>query len=543
MYQFSKKIFKRFAPASIDRLAEKHKIGIKYVIAGGTSAVVDLGLLYIFTEIIGLWYLFSAAIAFIFGLLASFTLHKFWTFREHSLRRMKKQFIFFSALSVLNVCLNIILLYLAVDVLHIWYMAAQFVIMGMLALLNFALNKTVTFRHENKTGKNILIATGIYPPDIGGPATYTKTLYEELPKLAWGVKVITYSDMSKLEVRSKKSENIYCVSRKQSKFLRYFKYFWQVLKLLNWANTVYVQGPVSEGWPVYWACKLRGRRYILKVVGDYAWEQFQNSERRDVALPRLNTEFVTVDEFQNKKFDAKTERKRKIEQKVAQNAYQIIVPSEYLKKIVMQWGVAAEKITVVYNAVEFQDVQAIDKPAGEKWLVSVGRLVPWKGMDTLIEIMPALLQLEPNLKLKIIGDGPEREKLEVRSKKLEVNGKVRMLGRLTHEQTLAYLKAADVFVLNTGYEGLPHTVLEAMYCGVPVITTPSGGNGEVIQNGSNGLLVEYNNLEQWQEAILKLLRDENLVRTFVQNAKENLIKFQRQMMIETVVQIFSQLMI
>jgi len=556
MYQFSKKLFKRFAPQSVVRLTERYKIGIKYIIAGGTAAAVDLGLLFVLTEIVGLWYLLSAAIAFVCSLLTSFLLHKFWTFRENSLRRMRKQFIFFTTLAFLNLGMDILLLYIAVDFLHLWYMAAQFVIMGGLALLNFVLNKTVTFRHENKHGKNILLATGIYPPDIGGPATYVKTLEEELPKYGFHVKVVTYSDLGNSEIRNKQSENVFCVSRQQSKPLRYFKYFWRVLKLLNWANVVYTQGPVSEGLPVYWACKLRGRKYILKIVGDYAWEQFQNAknkaERRDVALPRLNVEFVTLDEFQDKKFDSKTERKRSIEHKIARNADKIIVPSRYLKKIVKQWGVAEDRITVVYNAVNLAAVAPQvsvtstrfpqPKNPGEKWLVSVGRLVSWKGMDMLIEIMPALLIVEPTLKLIIIGDGPEREQLEVSSKKLAVDAQVEMTGRLQHEQTLAYIKAADVFALNTGYEGLPHTILEAMNGGVPIITTPVGGNPEVIQNGSNGLLVEYNNQEQWQEAILKLLRDEHLAQTLTGNAKNSLAPFQKQtMLIETVDVLVNQL--
>src|SRR3989344_1308256 len=172
IYKFLKRCFKRFAPRRVSLLVEQYKIGIKYVISGGTAAAVDLGLLFLLTEIAGIWYLLSAVIAFICSL---FT-------------------VFFTLVALFNLGLNTLLLYLAVEVWHVWYLAAQFVIMGALAFMNFVINKTVTFRHENKDGKNILIATGIFPPDIGGPATYTKILSEELPKLGWEVKVVTYSD-------------------------------------------------------------------------------------------------------------------------------------------------------------------------------------------------------------------------------------------------------------------------------------------------------------------------------------------------------------
>src|SRR3990167_9111853 len=294
IYKFLKRCFKRFAPRRVSLLVEQYKIGIKYVISGGTAAVFNLGL-------------------------------------------------------------NTLLLYLAVEVWHVWYLAAQFVIMGALAFMNFVINKTVTFRHENKDGKNILIATGIFPPDIGGPATYTKILSEELPKLGWEVKVVTYSDE---DIKTLKHKNIktndaavFQISRKQHIFLRYFQYFWQVLKLLNCANIVYAQGPVSEGLPTYWACKLRGRKYVLKVVGDYAWEQMQVSRKQENKKTEKQG-FISLDEFQNKKFDARTERKRRIEILVARNADKVIVPSQYLKKIIKGWGVKENKINVIYNAAE-----------------------------------------------------------------------------------------------------------------------------------------------------------------------------------------------
>ena len=534
IYKFLKRCFKRFAPRRVSLLVEQYKIGIKYVISGGTAAVVDLGLLFLLTEIAGIWYLLSAVIAFICSLFTAFLLHKFWTFREHSLHRITKQFVFFTLVALFNLGLNTLLLYLAVEVWHVWYLAAQFVIMGALAFMNFVINKTVTFRHENKDGKNILIATGIFPPDIGGPATYTKILSEELPKLGWEVKVVTYSDE---DIKTLKHKNIktndaavFQISRKQHIFLRYFQYFWQVLKLLNWANIVYAQGPVSEGLPTYWACKLRGRKYVLKIVGDYAWEQMQVSRKQENKKTEKQG-FISLDEFQNKKFDARTERKRRIEILVARNADKVIVPSQYLKKIVKGWGVKENKINVIYNAAEFKSVSPLPKPENEKWLVSVGRFVPWKGMDTLIDIMPSLIRSEPALKLIIIGEGPEQEKLKIKSEKLKIEGQIKMLGRLGHEQTLAYIKAADVFVLNTGYEGLSHVLVETLYLGTPVVTTNVGGNPEVIKNGINGLLVEYNNQTQLKEAILRLLNSQELARQFVLAGRQDLTKFSQKKMI------------
>jgi len=527
------------------------------MISGGTAAIADVVILYVLTDGLDIWYLISSIIAFLFAFLVSFYLQKFWTFRDNSRDRIKQQAAVYLILGIVNLAVNSSGIYFLVEIFGTWYLLAQIIIGAVVATYNFLLYKFFIFTSDKKAGahKNILIATGIFSPDIGGPATYTKTLCEELPKFGWEVKVVTYSDDTNAECRIKNVElrmqsvEVLRVSRQQNKLLRYCKYFWQILHLLNWANIVYAQGPVSEGLPVYWACKLRGRKYILKIVGDYAWEQFQNAKctrlagakpRRRINPSRVgepsraeveNTEFISLDEFQKRKFDAKTERKRKVEYKVAQNAEKIIVPSVYLKKIVAGWGVAEEKITVIYNAVEFADVKAIYKPSGEKRIVSVGRLVPWKGMEMFIEIAEKLQIADCRLQILIIGDGPQRQALQVKSQKSKVKSQIKFLGALSHDKTLAYMKAADIFALNTGYEGLPHTILEAMYCGTPVITTPVGGNTEVVANGENGLLVDYNNKEQWQTAILKILKDNSLAQTLARNAKGSLAKFNQKSMI------------
>ena len=500
-YQFCKKMLEKILPTFCLNLLNKYKTGVKYIISGGTAAVIDLGLLYIFTDIVGIWYLFSAIISFVFSLLTSFLLHKFWTFRENSLKRMKKQFIFFTSLAIFNLGINTILMYVAVEIFGVWYMLSQFCIMGVIALMNFVINKTITFKPDNKDNKNILIAAGIYPPDIGGPATYARTLEEELPAHGFNVKIITYGE-------GKSSENICYISRNQNKLLRYFKYFWKVLNLLSWANIVYVQGPVSEGYPVYWACKLRGRKYFLKVVGDYAWEQMQVQSYKAKSKKFDDEKFVNLDDFQNKKFDASTERKRKIEHKVARHAEKIIVPSRYLKKIVKQWEVDEDKINVIYNAVEFKTVDPKPKKHGEKWLISVARLVPWKGMDALIEMMPELLKVDSGTKLLIIGSGPEEKKLQEKVKELPLyqQNSVQLLGLLSHEETLSYIAAADLFILNSGYEGLSHVILEALGSGKPVFASKMGGNPELIFPDNNGELFEYDNKEEIKNKLIKFLK-------------------------------------
>ena len=148
--------------------------------------------------------------------------------------------------------------------------------------------------HPNK---KILIATGIFPPDIGGPATYASTLLAELPKRGFELRIVTYAESP---VSNKEENNrLISISRKQGVISRYLKFFFAVYRLLRWADIAYLMGPVSEGFPAMLACILRGKKYYLKVVGDYAWEQFQqNAEGK---MKNAEGEFVSPENFQRQK--------------------------------------------------------------------------------------------------------------------------------------------------------------------------------------------------------------------------------------------------
>jgi glycosyltransferase involved in cell wall biosynthesis len=109
--------------------------------------------------------------------------------------------------------------------------------------------------------------------------------------------------------------------------------------------------------------------------------------------------------------------------------------------------------------------------------------------------------------------------------------------KMPHNELMEYFKTSRIFVLNSGYEGLSHIILEAMACGLPVITTNVCGNPEIVQDKYNGLLVEYNNKEQLKNAIIRLWRDENLRGKFVQNGYKTLEKFKLDEMINKTLEI------
>lgn len=118
----------------------------KYLISGATVNVVELSLLYIFTEYLGIWYLFSSVLAFLFAFCLSFSLQKFWTFQDKKTEDMHKQASLYLFISVCNLGINVVALYLLVQVAGLWYMFAQVLINGAIAIWSFVLYKFVIFK-------------------------------------------------------------------------------------------------------------------------------------------------------------------------------------------------------------------------------------------------------------------------------------------------------------------------------------------------------------------------------------------------------------
>lgn len=366
----------------------------------------------------------------------------------------------------------------------------------------------------------ILIATGIYPPSVGGPATYSKLLNDELPHHDIGVKIVSFDEVRHLP-----------------KIIRHVVYFFRLLKRGKKVDIIYAQDPVSVGLPAWLASRLLKKKFILKIVGDYAWEQGKQRFGVDDELDI----FATRSEYS---FGVRL--LKKIQTKVAEAADTIVVPSEYLKKIVTLWGIDDTKIQVVYNAFSPIEVISTKEELRRKHhlqgrvLISAGRLVPWKGFVPLISVMHDLFAKIPDGTLLIAGDGPLKDELDTLIRYHRLQGKVRLMGQLSRDELGELIKASDLFVLNTGYEGLSHMILEVLALGTPVVTTNIGGNPEIIEDGKEGLLVRYNHHHDILEAIEKVLLDENVRNELIAGGVKKVKGYSKEKMIQGILKIFKK---
>jgi putative flippase GtrA len=120
---------------------------IRYVISGGIGTVTNFGLIYLFTDYFGIWYLKSSIIAFIISVIISFICQKYLTFQNTNTEKVHKQMVLFIILALINLGINTLLMYLFVDIVGMWYLSAQVVTSALIAISSFFVYKHVIFTH------------------------------------------------------------------------------------------------------------------------------------------------------------------------------------------------------------------------------------------------------------------------------------------------------------------------------------------------------------------------------------------------------------
>jgi glycosyltransferase involved in cell wall biosynthesis len=215
---------------------------------------------------------------------------------------------------------------------------------------------------------------------------------------------------------------------------------------------------------------------------------------------------------------ARDPRRRPRLVKALERARRVFSVSDSLKRHVVSLGVPGDKIVVVGNGVDtavFHRVlrrtarDQLHLPVDAPVLISVGALVERKGLHRVMECLPALRQRFPDLRYLVVGgaspEGDWSTVLRQRVIELGLQDCVMFLGALAPKELKVPLSAADVFVLATRNEGWANVFLEAMACGLPVVTTSVGGNAEVVAHPGLGILVPFGEPDELARAMAEAL--------------------------------------
>jgi phosphatidyl-myo-inositol dimannoside synthase len=347
--------------------------------------------------------------------------------------------------------------------------------------------------------KTILIPAYDFKPLLGGVANYGHELAVQFSKRAQ-VHVLSRKLPGMEEFDQRLPYNVSRIRTPHSALLS-FPLFARTLRRL-----IRLQPPDAVFCPMWFpdgaACRWAlGGAPIPYFVAAHGTEVFED--------------FTTV------RNSVRTVLVRRLKRKVFHDAEKVFPVSQYTRKAVLEEAGGNDNgVITVNNGVNSMifkktpgnpSVEARYRPRGERILLTVTRLYPYKGVDRMLESLPAISQAVPEVKYLIVGEGPDRQRLEDLTARSGLENQVRFLGRLALSEIVELYNVADLFVMLSreeppDVEGFGLVFLEAAACGLPSVGGRSGGIPDAIDEGKSGWLVDPCNTEELAATIIDLLK-------------------------------------
>jgi glycosyltransferase involved in cell wall biosynthesis len=201
-------------------------------------------------------------------------------------------------------------------------------------------------------------------------------------------------------------------------------------------------------------------------------------------------------------------------------AHEIVVPSEFLREVFARHGY---RVRVIPNIVDESSFAYRRRSPLAPSLISTRNLEPYYRVDTTLEAFALLRAQRPDATLTIAGTGSQEDSLRRRAAALD--GSVRFVGRVEPEDMPELLDRCDVFVNSSVVDNQPVSILEAFAAGLPVVSTPTGGIGEMVKNEETGLVVEADHPEATAQALARLLSDQDRALAMAERARAEVEKY------------------
>jgi glycosyltransferase involved in cell wall biosynthesis len=341
----------------------------------------------------------------------------------------------------------------------------------------------------------VLIVSGIWPPDVGGPASHAPDVAQFLRSRGHDVEVVTTADMPP----APRPYPVRAVPRHHRAGVRHYRGAALVRRRARDVDVVYTTGMFGRSAV---GSAVARKPYVVKLTADPA---FERSRRRG---------FVegNVDDFQEHGGGPAVALLRFARDVELRHAAHVFTPSAYLRELALGWGVAPQRVSVLPNPSpmlgELGQRDELRRAFGLNGatLAFAGRLTAQKALGRALEAVAGA----DGVNLVIAGEGPEREPLEARAAELGIGSRVTFLGAQPRERIIELFHAADATILSSSWENFPHTVVEALAVGTPVLATEAGGVSEVVHDGVNGLLVAAGDTAALGEAVRRFFADDEL---------------------------------
>ena len=319
----------------------------------------------------------------------------------------------------------------------------------------------------------VLVTVGIFPPDIGGPATFVPKIAKYFQdELNYEIEILTLSDNKNSNINDDFS--VKRIDRNLPIIYRWLKTIFTIYKLGGNKDLIFVNGLGTE---VTIANIFLKKKIIRKIVGDPVWE-------RAYSKAKISESF---DEFQVKNYGFSISLQKKVRSFSIKKSDIVVTPSQHLKNFILNLGFK-NKIEIINNGVFIPEENTNIFTNDQINITIVSRLVSHKNIEKIIKAISDLNS--PLINLNIIGDGPELNQLQKIS--LESNNKDNIIfhGKLNRDEINHIFLKSDICIQASNYEGLPHSLLEAMSYGIPVLCTPVGECKEILGNEDRGYILD-----------------------------------------------------
>tara|TARA_Y100000589_G_scaffold164083_1_gene155941 strand:+ start:2344 stop:3444 length:1101 start_codon:yes stop_codon:yes gene_type:complete len=349
--------------------------------------------------------------------------------------------------------------------------------------------------------KRILIITGIYPPDIGGPATFANELFSFINFKKDYVKVITLCKEDYLNIEEL---NIFKINRNINKFLRTIKLILTIRKHSKNIESTICCGLIFETFIGQLGLK---NKKIYRFVGDSIWEKYLSTSQGNIYAKQNLSFFLRFLFF--------------CRNNILNSFDLIITPSNYLQKYLIK-NIKNREIKIINNFTDFKINENIDKNYYEKQFpenglnfITLSRLVKWKNIDILIK---AFKDLE-GYNLHIFGLGPELESLKKQVKQ-SLSKNIFIRGSINRSYAFKALLNCDCFVQLSTYEGMSFSVLEALALNKPMLLSHIEPNFETAKSAA--IYVNPNSISSIRNS-LKLFKSPKIRKTISRNSNNIMI--------------------
>lgn len=223
---------------------------------------------------------------------------------------------------------------------------------------------------------------------------------------------------------------------------------------------------------------------------------------------------------------------------VVKNRVHFVALNKEMYNGLLEMGVKSKQIHLIFNPID-EIFFKVNPDVGAPKLVYVGRLVKEKSVEILVKAISMVIKESSDVKLIIIGDGPERTYMEDLVKSLGLSGNIKFEGFVPYHKVPQYLAESSVFILPSRAEGTPNALLQAMAAGLPIIATKVGGIPELVKDRVEGFLIPPNDVHSLAKAIITLTTDRELAKKFGSNARKKAEMFRTENIVKEYVKLLN----